>query len=761
METPAPPLGETAQPLVVSSGAPIAAGGTAAEPLVDRRITAGAVLGLAPNTVLALTTDDVLHAVDLRSGRDRWTFVTQATFPALAWSPTRVFVPIDRTSADHTTAVLDLRSGTRIAMIPAFGGHVLGSTFYTKTPGGFTSYDATTARRLWTSAGGGGGLGQAPVQIGDLVFQDFYDSGAISLDDLDAFDVRTGNARFGAGYGPHPLGVGNGVVYVDGTWPPQLLQGLVSLTVNTLRLRDGARLHSFDYRPDPDRHAALNGPAISAHDVHVAGGYVYFTVEGDDYRYALDTPVAQADPTRIPDLRIVDAFGDTVLASGSSFVALARAEPDRLVLHRIANGPLLAGPVTRADGTRLLVVGDTLLAVAHDGMHVRNVGHIACPDPHDIQLWPHEIAVDCTDVVRNGSHRVLVFVDDVPLAAVALPTPRAAPAPRFIAHVIGRALAPPTSFPPQWEEGPIAALPDGSVVISLQHAGTGNTRATLRRIARDGSTSDLTLPLDAQPVSPTALIADAAGRLWYTDRDNPAIVRSRDAGGGVQAYTVGDNAPHIEPIPENASIDQRRRRFPRVTPVRIALGPDGTVWFAHSHPRPEIGRVTGGPRIPIPENAGPALQLVGGSDALWFLTPTTIGRVTPNGQLTTMPVPAASLRKYGPYGTLVPSPHGTVWLLDRASLTEFDATHALRTLTLSNATVALTTGTFGCDGVLYAGETTTLLARVDAHGLTEIPIDLAWVDPQVPDRDCNLWYVNPYANAGKSIGTIAIAPGGG
>jgi streptogramin lyase len=342
-----------------------------------------------------------------------------------------------------------------------------------------------------------------------------------------------------------------------------------------------------------------------------------------------------------------------------------------------------------------------------------------------------------------------------------MPTPDIAPAPRFTAHLIVHDLQPPTTFPPQWDIPAIAAAPDGSIVVALQHSGAGPVTATLRRIAPDGTTSDIPLPPEARPYEPPALLIDARGRLWYTDRANPGLVRSYDSKEGAHIYPIAPNENSTPTVPDNTPYAQRPRRFPRPgIPVRIALGPDGAVWFARTHPRPEIGRVTDGTGYAIPTNDGSAYQLIATHEALWYLTATVVGRMTPDGTFSSQPLPASftNASKGYPRAAIIPGPDNTIWLIAQSTLVQFDAHHIIRTLRLANATVALTSATTACDGTLYAGESTNQLARIDNSGLTEFPVDTAWIAPKLHDTRCHLWYTDPYTLPNKGLGELQISP---
>jgi outer membrane protein assembly factor BamB len=756
--TPSP--GETTHPLPMTTGTPLAITGHAAAPRSDVRLP-GTFISLAADTAFVETNDDRLHAVDLTTGHDRWTMAMKPPWVPLTASADRVFVTGSTWPQRPSVLVVDLRTGRTVATLAGAQqeGRVLGGTFYTKTDRGFAAYDAASGSARWVSAGGGQGLEGSPMQVGRLLLQDFADSGAILHDDLYAFDVRTGDARYVVG-GAHIEGMAPRVIYVEDTW---MHGDYRALALSTVRIADGAKLHEFDYAPDPAQHLPLYTGMWTGENIAAANGFVYFTLADTQYRYVADRDPADANPSRIEGIKIPTVFtGDAVLVSAPSYVAVARSLPDHLELHGLANSPLRAPVAHRPDGTRLIVAGDTLFALSPAGDAAHALGHVTCPDPNNVFAWLRHVAVQCGSTDKGAPQRILVYADDV--VALATPEPLATPAiaapPHFTAKLIVHPLDAPTTYPPQWDVAAIAAAPDGSVVVALQHTGAGPVTATFRRIAPDGTATDIPLPTDAAPYGPPSLIADATGRLWYTDRANPGLVRSYDAHDGARTYAIAPNDNSVPIVPDGTPYQQRPRRFPRSIPVRIALGPDGAIWFARSHPKPELGHVTGGSTYAIPTKDGSAFELIATKNALWYLTPTAVGRMTPDGTFSSHPLPEPFLQRIYAYPQtfIVPGPNDTIWLIGHATLAQLDATHIIRTLTLANATVSITTATTACDGTLYAGETTQQLARIDNHGLTEFPVETAWIEPKLHDTRCHLWYTNPYTLRNQGLGELQITP---
>jgi streptogramin lyase len=111
-------------------------------------------------------------------------------------------------------------------------------------------------------------------------------------------------------------------------------------------------------------------------------------------------------------------------------------------------------------------------------------------------------------------------------------------------------------------------------------------------------------------------------------------------------------------------------------PERIAVGPDGAMWFTGRH---AIGRISpGGPLTTF--GLGGALAAhdiaAGGDGGLWLTSDICLARITGSGQVTTWPVPGA-VQLEG----IAADPDGSFWLADRAG-------NAIRHFTPSGAAPA-------------------------------------------------------------------------
>ena len=120
-----------------------------------------------------------------------------------------------------------------------------------------------------------------------------------------------------------------------------------------------------------------------------------------------------------------------------------------------------------------------------------------------------------------------------------------------------------------------------------------------------------------------------------------------------------------------ASRGQTITEFPIPTPgagsLRIALGPDGNLWFTESRAN-KIGRITPSGEItefPAPAAGGYPAGICAGPDGnLWFAEngSNRIGRITPQGSITEFPIPNAF--PLGGPAEITTGPDGNLWFTE-------------------------------------------------------------------------------------------------
>ncbi len=196
---------------------------------------------------------------------------------------------------------------------------------------------------------------------------------------------------------------------------------------------------------------------------------------------------------------------------------------------------------------------------------------------------------------------------------------------------------------------------------------------------------------------------------------------------------------------------------PSAAPTRIALGPDGAMWFTEDAGN-KIGRITFGGAIteftlPTPYS-GPHGITIGPDGNIWFaeMSASKIGRMTPDGQLTEFAVP-----DYGCPQNITAGPDGNLWF------TECSRDYIGRMTPDGQLTGFHTAGdgfsapydiTTGPDGHLWftepgghyadwVGEMTTDGAQVGAYGARGDCVNRGcWPRGITVGSDGNLWIAN-------------------
>jgi streptogramin lyase len=218
----------------------------------------------------------------------------------------------------------------------------------------------------------------------------------------------------------------------------------------------------------------------------------------------------------------------------------------------------------------------------------------------------------------------------------------------------------------------LAPGPGGNVWFTEQELGsTRGLQSGIGEITPVGATTLHVIPrsftlnpnLGIQ-ADPTLITSAPDGALWFVDDfgDDPAIGRIT-ASGEIQQF----------PLPEPfATIGQISA---------ITAGRDGSVWFTDERsesldPRPDaIGHISikgGIAEYPLPADVGVGQSIVVAPDGdVWFTEnvpassalskTTTIGRLTPEGAMSTFTVPVPTSAQGETLGTIANGPDGNVW----------------------------------------------------------------------------------------------------
>ena len=641
--------------------------------------------------------------------------------------------------------------GHRAYTLPGVvGANVLDEVVYAKQRNRYVAYDARSGRAIWATLGGGQGLSGTPFLIGTTLLQPFSDSGAIIVGNLYAFDVRTGHVRWVQRSQGAPLGIVGDTIYVDGTWFPAQLDYYVPLTVARIDTSRGAILDGQTYRPEPDRnaHPAGDNPG-TASAARVAAGYVYLQVRGMWYRYDADRAPIDAHPSRLDDIaEILDWFDDgALLVVARGELAIARPAQSGLELHRIAAATPHSAAVRRIDGTRYVVAAGELYAIDRSGERVRRIGAVPCATVDGLEAWDAHVTVLC--IAPGATWRAIGFDDIAPArvtAASPVPRPVQATPPRFIAHAQAFAVPPagPEPFNRQWWIGPAASLPGGGLVF-VATRGSRTLPGALGRVTAQGAVTMTQLPGDPS-VSPDDVVVDRSGAVWINDTRS-ASVSQVASDGTLATHMVGDPSP-------------RTGRNRPSSGIRLAIGPDGEVWYARSHPTREIGRLDGGTHFAIPDDVGDVVRLRGDKTGFWFVASSGIGRVDVKGRFTLLlaasqisPAILASRQ-----AVIAPAGDGTAWIAIGTRIVHASARGVLRDLALPNVTLTVRAAAVGCDGALYVAEPVPQIARIAPDGrIDEMPIDLS-IDGIVTGADCRIWFTGGSNEPRQEVGTLTFTP---
>jgi outer membrane protein assembly factor BamB len=765
--------GETTQPIPVADAAALSVVVTGAKALSDTLVTgAPADASRAPNARPRVVVDeatafvedgDRVRAIDLATGKTRWLSGHGFRPYSMVAGSGLLFVSSGSAGNSADTIALRAADGHRAYVLrDFFPTAVLNGFLYGQEARTFAAYEAAGGRRIWATTGGGqSSSGNAPILAGTMLLQRFADSGAILVERVYAFDVRTGHTRWLQLSNTEPLGFQGANVYLDSTWFPMQLDNYVPLTVARVDTRTGSVLDEQTYAPDPDRNAhPPNENPGRASVARVAGGFAYLQVRGMWYRYAADVAPESAHPSRFEGVDDIVAWfpNGALLVVAHGALALAREAGGRMELHRIAAASGYSKAFARADGVQYAVTAGTLFAFASDASTVRSLGAVPCAgEVTTIDSAGANVVVVCER--GDGSARILTFDDPVRPAPTAAPLarPQLPPPPRYTARVRLFPIPPAGTYPGQWWLHAIVPLPDGGVAFTLRPGSSDETGA----IGRANATGAVTVRTtgDAnEPVTPDDLVADRHGTIWFNDARS-ATVQRLQPDGTVTSRLIGDPTPSPNP---SITSPPGMRRLPRRRPgtgIRLAIGPDGEAWYARSHPSRQIGRADGTTSFAIPDEVGDVLQLRGDRNGFWYAARSGVGHVTTGGKFTPLPLKPLNERETYPGVVVAPGTDGTVWLTDGSVVVHASARRELLRTALPNVTVGSKAAAVGCDGALYVAETVSQIARIAPDGrIDELPVDVYGLDGITLGRDCRLWFAAGSNAHRQQIGTFELRP---
>jgi streptogramin lyase len=190
----------------------------------------------------------------------------------------------------------------------------------------------------------------------------------------------------------------------------------------------------------------------------------------------------------------------------------------------------------------------------------------------------------------------------------------------------------------------ITVGPDGAMWFAECITGNfGRIPAT----ASNPVATDFALPTTNGTPGPEGIAPGPDGNLWWADCVNSTV-------GNITTAGVGTSYP-----------TQISGTFPK----DIVQGPDAAMWFTEcGSPGNEIARITTAGVMTSPDspalhtNAGPVGVVVGSDGNLWFTEcgSNAIGKITPSGAVTEIPLPNSP---GGPYG-ITAGPDGALWFVE-------------------------------------------------------------------------------------------------
>jgi hypothetical protein len=247
---------------------------------------------------------------------------------------------------------------------------------------------------------------------------------------------------------------------------------------------------------------------------------------------------------------------------------------------------------------------------------------------------------------------------------------------------------------------PVTAGPDGNPwwvgALSVKVAGSEHSFFAIYELTPSGVTMKIQTPIEIWRGTPQSITLGPDGNLWYPLPTSEPSIDRYVPGGGITEYpleggstypdsiTVGANRSlwftqfwpaAIGPITLNGELTEwPTGTSPYGDPQSLVTAPEGAEWFVESDPQ-RIGRITPTGQIsefPLPTAAAfSAIPLaVGPEGAIWFgvankvatgqASQDSVGRITPQGEITEYPLPMT-----GPSASPISmalGPEGDLWV---------------------------------------------------------------------------------------------------
>jgi virginiamycin B lyase len=248
---------------------------------------------------------------------------------------------------------------------------------------------------------------------------------------------------------------------------------------------------------------------------------------------------------------------------------------------------------------------------------------------------------------------------------------------------------------------------------------------------------------------PQGIVAGPDGALWFTVNPNSGNL----APGLIGRITT---AGHISMYPTTPIVYPTGAVGAGNTPVGIAVGNDGALWFTEYFAG-SIGRMTTAGvqtnQYLVADCVNEADNITDGPDgALWFTSNggEAIGRITTGGSLTYYPIALANYFFGG--GDIAAGPHGALWFTgigdsvgnDEPKIGRITTSGAITEFSIGNAMSQPAGITAGPDGALwFTDPETNSIGRMTTTGsVTEYPLPTASSGPNfiAEGPDGALWF---------------------
>jgi streptogramin lyase len=302
--------------------------------------------------------------------------------------------------------------------------------------------------------------------------------------------------------------------------------------------------------------------------------------------------------------------------------------------------------------------------------------------------------------------------------------------------------------------------------------------ALLVPVAAQAAPAVQEFPLPVTDAKPGGITAGPDGALWFVETNKNRVrsitlsgtvsgpITARDAPTGIAAafggvwITEPGGSGHVaSALPGDTAVTEFTVSTNPAEPQGITVGPDGLLWYA-DHKRDVIGRMTSlglATDVGSTQGSKPWDIALGPDGNLWFTEQGgsgTIGRITPNGIVSSFPIPTAASEPT----EIVAGADGALWFTERAADKIGRITIDGQVTEYSGMTGSLPSGiALGADGNVWFTEESGRIGRITPAGAIA-----DWPAPTNAEPhgitlgpDGNLWFGDQGLHA---VGRITSGP---